>query len=82
MCVRSCTEAQFIVPGWGYEVDYCIGFCRTGPSGYRGWRAGTKIHAIVDFSPQSGTKNLATVHKIWFTLVNLLVLEPSARILS
>ncbi len=37
--------------------------CRTGPSGYVGWRPGTRYkqpYTIVDFIPLSGTMNLST----------------------
>jgi hypothetical protein len=38
----SIAEAQFIVPDWGDKVDYGLLY-RPGPSGFRGWRAGTTI---------------------------------------
>jgi hypothetical protein len=46
----SWSEAQFIVPDWGLEVGYGIG-CRTGPSGYIGWRHGTTTLCHSRFYP-------------------------------
>jgi hypothetical protein len=48
--VKSQSEAQFKVPGWGDKVDYGLG-CRTGPSGYIGWQSVRQTYAIVDFIP-------------------------------
>ncbi len=57
--------------------------CRTGPPAYAAWRAGTKPYAIVDFIPQSGTKNWASAvssDSIWAFLDKNLALLPGCRL--
>ncbi len=52
-------EAQFLVPDWGIKSTMAQS-CRAGQPGYIGWRAGpVQPYSIVDFIPQSRTKNLA-----------------------
>ncbi len=42
--------AKFIVSAWGDKVNCGIG-CRTGPSGYKGWRAGTTTQCLSQLYP-------------------------------
>jgi hypothetical protein len=57
------TEAKFLDPDWEIYciVDYGIGFSYTGPQGYKAGGQVWQPYTVVDYIPQSGTKNLASV---------------------